>query len=336
MAHNIAVIVEHWRGRISPITYELLALGREIADQSLAPLQALLLGHGARDLARSLGIADSVLYLDHPALSDPVPEVYSQVLASELSSHSFDCVLSPMTTISVGLGSLLAERLRIPSFSSCKDLRLVSDSFEATCLLYGGKLEMVVNVSSKPAVFSVRSGTRPAQRGHSERAPLIQDASVRLPRLPPVQLKNYLTPQPGDLDITEKQVLVAVGRGLQGPEHLPDVERLAESLGGAVCGSRPAIDFGWLPLSRQVGCSGLTVHPRLYLALGVSGAPEHIEGIRESELIVAVNSDPQAPIFQHAHYGIVADAIELVPLLTQAVQTAKQASLYAQPGRRKP
>ena len=124
-------------------------------------------------------------------------------------------------------------------------------------------------------------------------------------------------------------MLVAVGRGIKYRGNVGLAERLAESLGGALCGSRPTVDYGWLSLSRQVGCSGLTVKPKLYVAVGISGAPEHAQGMRESGLIVAVNTDPKAPIFDVAHYGIVADAIEFLPVLIDVIESGKKASRRA-------
>jgi electron transfer flavoprotein alpha subunit len=138
-----------------------------------------------------------------------------------------------------------------------------------------------------------------------------------------VRFKKYIEPEAGDVDISQQEVLVAVGRGLQSQDNLELAEELAAALGGAVCGSRPVIDQGWLPLSRQVGKSGLTVKPKIYIAAGLSGAPEHVEGIKGSDLIIAINSDPRAPIFNVAHYGIVGDAAEVLPALAERVKAAK-------------
>ena len=144
-----------------------------------------------------------------------------------------------------------------------------------------------------------------------------------------MRLKRYIDPEAGDVDLTKQDVLVAVGRGIQSRDNIALAEDLAKALGGAVAGSRPVIDQGWLPLSRQVGKSGLAVKPKLYVALGISGAPEHIEGMKDSGLIVAVNSDARAPIFNVAHYGIVGDVLETLPALTAAVEARKTASHHA-------
>ena len=135
-----------------------------------------------------------------------------------------------------------------------------------------------------------------------------------------VRFEQWILPEGGDLDITQQEILVAVGRGIQQKENLEVAEELAQALGGALCASRPVIDQGWLPATRQVGKSGMTVKPRCFLALGISGAPEHVEGMKDSDLIVAVNTDPKAPIFDVAHYGVVADVLDLAPALTKALK----------------
>jgi electron transfer flavoprotein alpha subunit len=137
-----------------------------------------------------------------------------------------------------------------------------------------------------------------------------------------MELVRTIEPDTGDVDITRADVLVSVGRGIQDPDNLELAEELAEALGAVVSCSRPVVDAGWLPRARQVGKSGQTVKPKLYLALGISGAPEHLQGMKYSEIIVAVNSDPAAPIFEVAHYGATCDILELMPLLTERLGEA--------------
>lgn len=148
-------------------------------------------------------------------------------------------------------------------------------------------------------------------------------------REPPIRLQKYIEPEAGDVDISQQEVLVAVGRGIQGKENLELAETVAKDLHGALCGSRPVIDQGWMPLSRQVGKSGMTVKPKLYLALGIGGTTEHTEGMKDSALIVAVNTDPRAPIFNIAHYGIVADVLEVLPALNEAIARKKGVDRHA-------
>jgi electron transfer flavoprotein alpha subunit len=333
MTGSICVLAEHWRGQISEATYETLALGREIADQAGVPLTAILAGSNCRQLARRLGIADSIVYVDHALLAEVIPQVTVEALAQVLSAARPRALLVPLTNISLGIGTLIGARMDVPVINFCQDIRVAGGKLEAHCVLYGGKIGASVEVATasgpEPAVFCLWPGVRPADRGRAERDVPVTDAGVTLEDTPGIRLCRYIEPEPGDVDLTKEEVLVAVGRGIQDRANLPLAEELAEALGGAVCGSRPVIDQGWLPLSRQVGKSGLMVKPKLYVALGISGAPEHIEGMKNAGLIVAVNSDPGAPIFNVAHYGIVGDAMEILPALTSAIGARKAAGAHA-------
>jgi len=168
----------------------------------------------------------------------------------------------------------------------------------------------------------VPGGFKP-EEGQSAKAPPVTDiAAPDLGGLR-VQLKEYIEPEVGDVDISIQDILIAVGRGMQNEDDLELVEKLAEAIGGAVCASRPLVDRGWLPTSRLVGKSGMSVKPKLYFAFGISGAPEHLEGMMDSEMVVAVNTDPNAPIFNIAKYGVEADMLELMPVLVEQLQTMK-------------
>lgn len=322
MAGNIWVVAEQWRGEISEITFELLALGREVADELGVPLEAVLMGQGLKGAASVLGRADTVLYAEHGALAEPIPELCADALAQMILERKPQAVLTPLTNISMGVGTLAAAKLSAPSINFCTDLKTADGQIEARCVLYGGKMEAVVAPHGEPVLLGIWPGARPPEKGRSDRIPAIADVTVTLPE-PRIRLKRYIAPDAGDVDISQQDTLVAVGRGIQNKDNVALAEELAESLGGAVCGSRPVIDQGWLPLSRQVGKSGLSVKPRLYVAAGISGAPEHVEGMKNASLIVAINTDPHAPIFNVAHYGIVGDVTDVLPALTEAVRAKK-------------
>jgi electron transfer flavoprotein alpha subunit len=328
MEGQIWVVVEHWKGRVSPITYEALALGRELADQLGASLDAVLLGHNARELVPTLGKADCVIYTDHVLLSEVVAETYAEALVQLLNVGKPRGIIFPLTNVSLGAATLVGARLRLPVVNFCTDIQFLEGRLQARCVLYGGKIESRVAPEGEPAIFGLWPGARPAEKGLSERHPLIEEFDMVLPE-PAIHLKKYIEPDAGDVDITQQEVLVAVGRGIQGQENLHLAETLAKQFHGAVCASRPVIDQGWLPLSRQVGKSGATVKPKLYLALGISGAPEHTEGMKSSALIVAVNTDRSAPIFNIAHYGIVGDVLEVLPALSKAIESKKGVGSHA-------
>jgi electron transfer flavoprotein alpha subunit len=158
----------------------------------------------------------------------------------------------------------------------------------------------------------------------SEQTANVRSSGSAIPLEPgDVQFQEMTYPDTSDVDITQQEVLVAVGRGIQQEDNLEIAERLAELLGGAVAASRPIVDQGWLPPTRQVGKSGMTVKPKCFLALGISGAPEHVEGMKDSDLIVAVNTDANAPIFEVAHYGVVGDLEDLTEALTEMLEERK-------------
>ncbi len=329
MTGSICVLAEQWRGQISEVTYEALALGREVADQARVPLTAILTGFNARELAQSLGAADSVTYVDHPLLAEVIPQTGAEALVQVLSGARPRALLVPLTNISLGIGSLIGTRMGVPVVNFCDDIRVTDGKLEAHCVMYGGKIEAMVEAGTpagpQPAVIGIWPGARQADKGRAGRSVPVTDAAVELVDTEAIRLSKYIEPEAGDVDLTKEEVLIAVGRGIQDRGNIPLAEDLAKALGGAVCGSRPVIDQGWLPLSRQVGKSGLTVKPKLYIALGISGAPEHVEGMKDAGLIVAVNSDPRAPIFNVAHYGIVGDVLETLPVLTAAVEARKAA-----------
>jgi electron transfer flavoprotein alpha subunit len=321
MAGNVWVVAEHWKGTISDATGELLAVGRGLADALGVRLEAVLLGHGVRDLAASLGPADGVLYVDHPTLADATGMQASRAIAALAAERGPAAILLPTTNVSWDLLGLLPARLGVPLVNFCRDVEVVDGALQVKSVLYGGKMAVTVAAGAGPVVLAVLPGTAAAVSGAA--APPVEEVVVDLADDTGVRLLAYEEPEAGDVDITQQEALVAVGRGISSESNLEVAEDLADALGGAVCGSRPVIDQGWLPLVRQVGKSGVTVKPRLYVAAGVSGAPEHVEGMKDSELIIAVNTDAGAPIFSVAHYGIVDDATDVLEALAEAVRKRK-------------
>jgi len=198
-----------------------------------------------------------------------------------------------------------------------------------TSQLFGGKILSDVRLPDNRGVVSVYPGSFPPDAGKSDRKPSIEMLdlplweSIPLGEETKVIFKQYLEPEAGDIDITKQDILISIGRGIANADNIALVNELADALGGALCASRPVIDQGWLPLSRQVGKSGMTVKPKLYLSLGISGAPEHVEGMKDSGLIISVNTDPNAPIFGVSHYGICADLFDILPTLIEEIKAHK-------------
>lgn len=324
MGQEIFVLAEHFKGEIANITFEMLGKGRELADRLGGRLCAVILGHNVKGLAESLGAADTVLSVEDERLESFTPEAYQRVLAGLLRERSPRLTLIGHTSVGMDLAAALSAELKVSLVSSCTGLHVADGKVIATSRFYGGKLHAEVELDNNNIV-TILPGSFPAEKGRIE-----QKASIEVLKPPPLEnlrtrFQRLIEPEAGDIDITKEEILVAVGRGIQGQENLPIAEELAQALGGALCASRPIVDQGWLPPTRLVGRSGMMVQPKLYLALGISGAPEHIEGMKDAHVIVAINTDPNAPIFEVADYGIVGDLFEIVPKLTEELKKTKGA-----------
>ena len=322
MSAVILVLVEHLKGAMADITFEMLGIGRKVAAAQGGQVHAVLLGKDVAALAARLGAADSVLLADEPGLDQASADVIVPVLQQLMAQMQASLVLMGGTNASFGLGAQLSARMKMPFVNFCKGARVEGDSLVLTSQLFGGKILTDVKLADGKGIVSVYPGAFPAEAGRSDKTPPVEKLAVP-PGGPMVVFRRYVEPDTSDVDITKQSVLVAVGRGIQSQDNVQLAEELAQSLGGAVCASRPVIDQGWLPLSRQVGKSGMTVKPRLYLAFGISGAPEHWDGMQNSECIISVNTDPNAPIFDGSLYGVVGDAVELIPLLTEKIKARK-------------
>lgn len=324
MTNEVAIVIEHLKGTISDVTFELIGKGRELADGLSCNLVAILLGHSAKDLSNQLGTADRVVYVDDPVLAQYSPDAYRKVLSALLKERQPRVVVLPNTSIGMDLSAPLSAELEIPLVAYCKGITVENNSLCVTSQLYGGKINVDSCLESGQAILSVLAGSFPVERGRSNKTPVVEEikSPVPLDQLR-VRFKNLIEPDASGPDITKEEKLVSIGRGIQSQDNIELAQQLADALGATISASRPIIDNGWLPKSRQVGKSGMTVKPKLYLAVGISGAPEHLEGMKDADLIIAVNTDPKAPIFDIADYGIVGDLFEIIPALTEKVKSAK-------------
>jgi electron transfer flavoprotein alpha subunit len=321
MNKDLLVITEHLKGKLADITFEILGKARELADLTGGGLVAVLMGKGVKHLAERMGAADAVLYLEHDRLAEFNPEACQLALTELIGEIQPWLTLVGSTSMGLDLAAPLSVKLGMPLVASCKDLRLEDGKLIATSQLYGGKMLLDVEVEREPAIVSILPGAFRVGRGMVEKTPPVEAVplTTSLEDLR-MQVERLIEPAAGDVDITQVPILVSVGRGIQRQEDLPLVQELAEALGGVVSSSRPVVDQGWLPITRQVGRSGMSVKPKLYLAVGISGAPEHVEGMKDSELIIAINADPNAPIFNIADYGVVGDLFAIVPALTKKLK----------------
>ena len=318
MTDHVLVYVEHLNGDITDASFELLALARSLASSGGGNVDAAIIGIGAAGLAAQLGGADAILVGDTETLGAFNPQGHAAVFADLVATRQPDITLVPYTSIGMDIASVTAAATDLPLVSYC--LTVSTDGgLTATSQLYGGKIEADVEVEGDRAIFAMLSGCASADEGRSGGAGTVESIDVAVPDLG-IRFLSLTEPEGGDVDITTEDVLVAIGRGIESEDNIEEAQELADALGAALAASRPIIDQGWLPKSRQVGKSGLSVRPKVYLALGISGAPEHLEGMRDSSTIIAINSDPQAPIFGVAHYGWVGDIFDFIPELTDRLQ----------------
>ena len=295
----------------------LIAWARPIATAAGGQLVALVAG--AEPGASQLTGADLVLELTHPTLAPYLPEAHQAALVAAIEARKPDLVLLENTTAGYDLAAAAVAATQLPLVGYCMELSLANGQARSTSAVYGGQL-LATTETPLPAVFAVNPSALHETPGAPGRG-----ARVLLP--PPAALDRLRTtfveavvPDDEGVDLTKAERIVCVGRGIGGADNISIAEELATALDAEIAASRPVVDSGWLPKSRQVGKSGATVKPKLYLALGVSGAPEHIEGMQGAELIVAVNKDPSAAIFNVAHYGVVADLFDVADELTQLIE----------------
>jgi electron transfer flavoprotein alpha subunit len=299
----------------------MLAGARQLAEHTGGKVIAVLLGYKAQSLTKDFN-ADKVHSYDRPSLENFSPDAYLRVIEAEFKEEQPRAVLFGHTTIGMDVASGLSTRLNLPLVSQVQHFDPGPGGLYFVSQICGGKImaegtlpETTTLVTMVPGGYKLEDGQGPTPPVLEKQAPSLEGMRVRL--------SHFIEPEVSDVDITREPVLVSVGRGLQNEVDLETVERLAKDLHGAVSASRPLVDKGWLSTSRLVGKSGKAVKPKMYMALGISGAPEHAEAITGSDLIVAVNTDPNAPIFDIAKYGVEMDMMELLPALLEKLEQEK-------------
>ncbi len=316
---NVMVLAGRTGKDLTDSTFELIGAARRLATAWGGQVEVALFG--TADPAAELGAADSVVSIDHPALSDYVPEAYEVALRHVLEQRSPRLLLLPNDTVGLDLGSSLSVDWAAPQAAYVIGLEADGDMAIATCQILGGKILAEVELPGDRGICTVVAGAFPAAAGRAdgEASVVTLDPPARLDA-PRTSLQQLIEPEGGDVDITTAAMLVSVGRGIGSKDDVETVQEIADALGVPLSASRPVIDAGWLPKSRQVGKSGLKVKPKAYLSFGISGAPEHLEGMRDAELIIACNTDANAPIFDVAHYGTTCDLFDLAPALVEKLE----------------
>jgi electron transfer flavoprotein alpha subunit len=323
----ILLVAEHKDSKLKPITGELVVFAQRLARDFNQPIAAVLLGSNIDSMAEELKSRkiDRVIAVSHEVLADYSPHSYISALKSVIEREKPFIVLAGHTTQGMDFAPRLAASLRRPLIAGCVECEKQGDQLILTRQIFNAKMNMKTAVRSEPPYFATASpGAFPADEAEMGGNAQIEKLSLDVPA--PVRRKviERTEAQKGKMDLSSAPIIVSGGRGLKQKENFGLITELAEAIGGSVGASRPVVDAEWLPREYQIGSSGQTVSPKLYIAIGISGAIQHLVGMQTSRCIVAINKDAEAPIFKVAHYGIVDDLFKVVPALTKILKDLKQ------------
>src|SRR5438445_7533836 len=326
---KILVIAEQRQGKWNNTSFETLAAAQQIAKETSSSVSALVIGKGVAGLANELAAKNvaEVLLVEHDLLEAYTADGYCVALSQVISSAKPDLVPFPHTYQVRDFAPKLAAMLGKGMIGDCVGYRNEGGKLVFVRQMFQGKTAADVTFQgAAPWFASFQSGAFRADlvASHASSKASVSKPSVDLKpeqiRTKPLELFREAKQA---VDLTQAPIIVAIGRGIKAPENIPLAQKLAKAIGGEIAASRPICDEGWLPMDRQIGSSGQTVAPKLYLALGISGAIQHVVGMKGSRTVVAVNKDQNAPIFEIADYAIVGDIFEIMPALTEQLEKAK-------------
>ena len=317
---SIVTFAEHRDGKLRRPSLEAVAEARRLADALRASVQSVIVGSGVEGLAAELGGqgAEIVHVFDQPELAAYATEPYARALGQVVAAEKPAAVLVPFTAMGRDLAPRVAARVGAGLASDCVALAVKDGRLEARRPVYAGKAYATVRWEGEPQMATLRPNVFALGTADASRKPEVRKQTVDTSARAKVTAVHATAS--GKVELTEAQIIVSGGRGLKGPENFHLVESLAAALGAAVGASRAVVDAGWVDHQYQVGQTGKTVSPTLYVACGISGAIQHLAGMSSSKYIVAINKDADAPIFKVANYGIVGDVFELLPKLTEATK----------------
>ena len=316
MSRSVWFVAEHQDDQLHRGAAELASAARGVGDETVA---VVCTGPGGTVSQQVAPLVDRVLVVEDPALDRYTAGLWAQAIVALAKERGPAAILLPHAPLGRDLAPLLASRLQAGLMTDCLELEW-DEGLVGTRSVLRRKLVARERVATPVAVVTCQRGAFSSAAagtpGAIEVARVSVDAGSVRTRFVAMERAEI-----GEANITEADVIVAGGRGLGDAEKVKIVQQLADALGGVMGASRPVVDQGWVPHDRQIGSSGVTVRPKLYFALGISGAVQHVVGMRESDVIVAINKDPQAPIFEYAHYGIAADLFKVVPALLEALES---------------
>ncbi len=322
MANKILAVLEQREGKLKKVSFEVSKAASDIAQKLGAEVEAIVIGNDIENIENvgGYGIGKVTVY-KHPELQNYSPSAYSEIVAEHVKNSGNDILFFGNTAMGKDLSPRVAVKIDAGIAVDCIALEIEDGEIIATRPVYAGKALIDIKLKSDKKIFTLRPNVfNPGEPSDTKAEVEIKEVGEPNLSTRVVELKK----SEGKLDVAEASIIVSGGRGMKGPEHFHLVEELADLLGAAVGASRAVVDAGWRPHSEQVGQTGKTVSPNLYIALGISGAIQHLAGMRSSKYIVAVNKDPDAPIFQVADYGITGDVFEVVPAMIEEIKKLKE------------
>jgi electron transfer flavoprotein alpha subunit len=325
MSNGILVFIEHRDGALNKTSFEAIAAAQSLGSQLQQTVAAVILGSGTNNLAQEIAAFDvaRVVYAENEKLAEYTPDGYTDAMERVVRELDPQFVVMPHTYLVRDFAPKLAARFGKGLISDCVRAQIAEGKATFTRRIFLGKIDADVVSDGEPPVFvtfqsGAYRGDQAARGGGAQvETKSVEVGEIRMkPEAPFQEVKQAV-------DLTKADVIVAVGRGIKSKDNIALAEKLAEALGGDLAASRPICDAEWLPIDRQIGSSGQTVAPKLYIALGISGAIQHLVGMKNAGTIVAINKDAEAPIFDIADYGIVGDLFEAVPVLTEEIKKLK-------------
>ena len=314
---TILVITDHHQGKLKKFTLETLSSARRLCNDNNGKLIALIMGSNLENLAEKTAIygADLIVLAEHSLLSEYTSDLYAKVAYDVIQHYRPDIIFFNNTFQGKDLAASIAAHISAPLITDCINISIHEEECQVTRPMYGGKILADIQIEGKPFILSCRQGIMPITEINGEGK--IERINVSIEHS---KIKILSVEKSADkLDVTDADIVVSGGRGMGGADF-SILEELAQLLNGAVGASRSAVDEGWRPANEQIGQTGKVISPKLYIACGISGAIQHYAGISTSNKILAINNDPEAPIFSKSDYGIIGDLFEIIPLLTQELR----------------
>jgi len=318
MAKGILVFIEQRNGQVRKASLEALSEARRQCDKSGEPVVAVIAGEGIKDLASSLSRfkPDKILVVDNPSFTKYSTEGYADALAAAAKKEDPRYVFSANTSMAKDLIPRVAARLDSPCVADVAELREINGALQAVHPMYSGKVWGIFEFQSPLAFLTLRPNVFPVNEPDAAHQVAVEELAVTPAKVRAWVVETHATGG-AKIELSEARIIVSGGRGIKGPENWAMLQNLCDVLGAALGASRAVVDAGWIDHQHQVGQTGKTVSPQLYIAVGISGAIQHLAGMSSSKVVVAINNNAEAPIFKSATYGVVGDCFQIIPKFTE-------------------